>query len=114
MELKCEGTVSFTSQSDPKSNVEMIRNIQINFNFQDSKIFYPFNLLYLSIPQEGVKCHKEGENIVCQFNDKKDLSEHNLSINFQKNYSIEIVEKINDINNDRMTIYVGNCKKLIY
>ena len=26
----------------------------------------------------------------------------------------EIVEKINDINNDRMTIYVGNCKKLIY
>ncbi len=114
MEIKCIGVVSVTSQSDPKSNVEMIKNVKINFNFQDSKIFYPFDLLYLSIPREGVKCIKQVENTVCEFNDKKDLSEHTISINLQKSLSMNIVEKINRENNDRMTTYSGLCEKVIY
>jgi hypothetical protein len=114
MELKCVGDVSFKSTTDPKSNVELSRNIKISFNIQDSKIFYSFDLLYLSLPRDGIKCLKVGENINCEFNQTKDNDEHTISINLDNSLKMKIIEKINQKNQDRMTSYIGNCQKVIY
>jgi hypothetical protein len=114
MELKCVGDVSFISTSDPKSNVELSRNIKISFNLQDSKIFYSFDLLYLSLPRDGIQCLKVGENITCEFNQIKENDEHTISINLDNSLKMKIIEKINQKNHDRMTTYSGNCQKVIY
>lgn len=114
-ELHCTGIISINSLSNPESNIKWGKSVAINFNFKDSKIFYPYELLYLSIPLNGVKCHKEDGDTYCDLSEKKDSStEHMIFIKLQKNNSIEVIDTLNENNQDRKTTYSGTCEKITY
>ena len=112
-EIKCEGTVSVISKSNPESNIQWNKIITINFNIRNSKIFSPFDLIYISIPRDGIQCHLEDEETVCNFSTKTP-SEHTISINLRKNEAIKVVETTMEKNKDQKVTFTGTCDEVNY